>query len=259
MKRAILTAIVIVCAGCAGSKKAPATQPTAASITPDAAAFSVPKPPTVLREEWVSEPLPIDDKHKHTPRYITIHHAGVEWKAGRDPSEFVKSVQAWGQRRVEENEALPPDKRKAGIENWPDLPYHFMIAPDGRIFEARPLEYEPQSNTNYPLQGHLGVELMGSFESQRPSEAQLKSAVAISAWLCDQFDIDPSQIAGHKDRAEKQTSCPGKDFYRYLESGEFKEWVAQTLAGKQPDVKPGPPLPGGPTVVVDTPPTATQP
>ena len=51
----------------------------------------------------------------------------------------------------------------------------------------------------------------------------------------------------------------GKDFYRYLESGKFKEWVAQTLAGKQPDVKPGPPLPGGPTVVLDTPPTARQP
>jgi hypothetical protein len=71
------------------------------------------------------------------------------------------------------------------------------------------------------------------------------------------LNIDPSQIAGHKDRAKGQTSCPGKDFYRYLEDGEFVEWVRQTLAGKYPDVKSGPPLPGGPTVVIDTP--TTQP
>ena len=50
-----------------------------------------------------------------------------------------------------------------------------MIAPDVRIFEARPLEYAPQSATQYDLPGHVGVELMGNFQSQRPSAAQLKS------------------------------------------------------------------------------------
>ena len=47
------------------------------------------------------------------------------------------------------------------------------------------------------------------------------------------------------------------DLYRYFEDGTFVEWVKQTLAGETPDVKPGPPLEGGPTIVVDTP--ATQP
>jgi hypothetical protein len=213
-------------------------------------AHKVAKPATVTREEWGSQPQPIGDEHKHTPKYVTIHHAGVDWKPGRDAAAFVRSVQAWGQKRHEE------DPKK---ENWPDLPYHFMIAPDGRIFEARPLEYEPQSNTNYPLQGHVGVELMGNFETQRPSDAQLKSCVAISAWLCQEYNIDVSQIAGHKDRAEKQTTCPGKDFYRYLEDGQFKKWVKATLEGKQPGVKMAPPLEGGPTVVIDTPPPATEP
>jgi hypothetical protein len=216
----------------------------------------VAKPPTVTREQWGSQPKPIADKCKHTPKYITIHHAGVAWKTGRDPVDFVRSVQKWGQRRVAENAALPPEKQKKNIEDWPDLPYHFMIAPDGRIFEARPLEYEPQSNTNYSLQGHIGVELMGSFGSQRPSKAQIESCVAIVAWLCQDLNISPDEIAGHKDRAKDQTTCPGKDFVRYLDSGQFKEWVNQTLAsGKLPEIDPGPPLPGGPTVVIDTPTT----
>src|SRR4051812_6861783 len=107
----------------------PATKPAAAS--------AVPKPRIVTREEWGSQPQPIDESHKQVPKYVTIHHAGTLWKAGTDPVTFVRGVQAYGQKE----------------KNWPDLPYHFMIAPDGRIFEGRPIEYEPQSNTKYPLQG----------------------------------------------------------------------------------------------------------
>jgi hypothetical protein len=211
-------------------------------IAAEKPAYKVPKPPTVTREEWGSNPQPIGDEHKHTPKFVTIHHAGVDYKLGRDPVPFVQSVQAWGQKE----------------KNWPDLPYHFMIAPDGRIFEARPLEYEPQSNTKYPLAGHVGVELMGNFETQRPSDAQLKSTVAISAWICQEYNIDTTQIAGHKDRAEGQTTCPGKDFYRYLQNGQFKRWVDDTLAGKDPEVKMADPLPDGPKVIINTPPSATE-
>ena len=197
----------------------------------------VAKPPMVSPKEWGSTPAKIPDSSKHTPRFVTIHHGGVDWKPGRDPAKFVKAVQEYGQRE----------------KNWPDLPYHFMIAPDGQIFECRPLIYEPQSNTKYDLQGHIGVELMGNFETQRPSVAQLKSTVALVAWLCQEHKIAPSEIAGHRDRAQKQTSCPGKDLARYLDDGQFIGWVKQALAGKTPDVKPGEPLPNGPTVVVDTP------
>jgi hypothetical protein len=82
--------------------------------------------------------------------------------------------------------------------------------------------------------------------------------VKLVAWLCQEKHIDPSQIAGHKDRAQKQTACPGKDMYRYLQDGQFVGWVKDALDGKTPAINPGPPLPGGPTVIVDTNPTTTQ-
>ena len=217
----------------------------------------VSKPPMVTRQQWGSKPQPIPDSRKHTPQFITVHHAGVDWKPGRDPAVFVKNMQAWGQRREEENAQLPPEKRKPNVKNWPDLAYHFMIAPDGRIYEARPMEYEPESNTKYDLQGHIGVELMGNFQTQRPSDAQLKSLVALVSWLCQEKNIPVTEIATHRDRAQKQTVCPGKDLYRYFEDGTFGGWVKETLAGEKPEIKPGPPLEDGPTVVVDTP--ATQP
>jgi hypothetical protein len=202
-----------------------------------ACSSGVRKPPMVTRQQWKSEPQPLAEDTKHTPKYITVHHGGVDWKAGRDPAEFVKGVQKWGQKE----------------RNWPDLPYHFMIAPDGRIFEGRPLEYAPQSNTKYDLPGHVGIELMGNFETQRPSEAQLNSLVSLSAWIAQQYKIDLKNLSGHRDVAKGQTSCPGKDVERYIKDGQLVAWVKQKMKGEDPKVKAGEPLPGGPTVVVDTP------
>jgi hypothetical protein len=195
----------------------------------------------VTREEWGSEPQPIPDERKHTPKWVTIHHAGVDYKPGTDPAKFVKNMQGWGQRE----------------KGWPDLAYHFLIAPDGRIFEARDLAYEPDTNTKYQLQGHIGVEMMGNFEKQRPSPQQIESCARLTAWLVRKFNLELKNIEGHKDAAPKQTSCPGKDFYRYLEGeGIFRTWVKRILDGQDPQIDPGPPLPGGPTVVVGA---ATQP
>ena len=235
MKITVIPLLVLVTAlGCAGAGaatpagKKPATRP-------------VERPANIVpREAWGSDPQPIPESRKHTPKYVTIHHAGVDYKPGTDPAKFVKNMQGWGQR----------DKK------WPDLPYHFLIAPDGRIFEARDMAYEPDTNTKYELQGHIGVEMMGNFQTQRVSPQQLESIVHLVAWICQEKNIDPEQIAGHNDVAPKQTTCPGTDFYRYLESGVFREWVRRKMRGEDPRIDPGPPLPGGPTVVVGA---ATQP
>lgn len=210
-----------------------------AADEPGAKTPASPRPAIVSGTEWGSKPQPIPDSRKHTPKFVTIHHAGVLWTAKVTPDVFVRNMQSWGQR----------DK------GWPDLPYHFLIAPDGRIFEGRPLTYEPESNTKYDLQGNIGVEMMGSFQSQRPDPRQVASCVKLTAWLCDQYGIDQSLIRGHKDAASGQTTCPGKDFDRYLSDGQFRRWVQEARAGKTPVIELGPPLPGGPTEMIpSTPP-----
>src|SRR5207244_9036311 len=108
----------------------------------------VPKPDRfVTREAWGSQPDPIPATRKHSPKWITIHHAGVLWTNTQDPAQFVRNMQAWGKKR-------PQVEKPPRDTYWPDLPYHFLIAPDGRIFEGRPVEYEPESNTRYSLAGN---------------------------------------------------------------------------------------------------------
>lgn len=205
-------------------------------VLPASALAQTTKPAVVTAAEWGSKPQPIPEARKHTPKFVTIHHAGVPWKGDRSPVDFVRGMQSWGQRE----------------KGWPDLPYHFLIAPDGTIYEGRPLEYEPESNTNYPLAGNIGVEMMGDFTTQRPTVAQLQSCARVTAWLCEAFDIPPVNIRGHNDAAPRQTTCPGKDLDRYLRDGQFVRWVRQLLAGKEVTIAPGPPLPGGPTEEVPT-------
>jgi hypothetical protein len=204
----------------------------------------VPKPPKIVtRLEWGSKPDPIPEGRKQTPRFITIHHAGVLWTNSKDPAQFVRDMQAWGKKR-------PQIEKPPRDTFWPDLPYHFLIAPDGRIFEGRPIEYEPESNTKYPLAGNIGVEMMGDFNKQRPSKAQLESAVRLTAWLMQEQKIPADRVRTHKDAAPNQTSCPGSDFYRYMEDGQFKKWCETLLRGEPLQLDPGPPLKNGPTEVI---------
>jgi hypothetical protein len=191
------------------------------------------RPAIVWAAEWGSKPQPIPDSRKQTPKFITIHHAGVLWKGGSQV-DFVRNMQSWGQRE----------------KNWPDLPYHFLIAPDGTIFEGRPIQYEPESNTKYELAGNIGVEMMGNFEEQRPSLQQLNSCVRLVAWLAQEQKIAMDNIRGHKDAAPGQTSCPGRDFYRYLEDGQFKKWVTAAMKGQDPHVAEAAPLRMGPTTSI---------
>jgi N-acetyl-anhydromuramyl-L-alanine amidase AmpD len=100
---------------------------------------------------------------------------------------------------------------------------------------------------------------MGNFEAQRPSPEQLQSCVQLVAWLCSDLKIDVDHVRGHQDAAKGQTDCPGRDFYRYLQDGQFKQWVSQALNRQQPDVHPGPPLPNGPTTQISLTAPATAP
>lgn len=215
----------------------------AAQPAADVSNTVVPKPEIVTREAWGSTPDPIPDERRHTPKYVTIHHAGVLWTNSQAPEQFLKNMQAWGKRRPEVEQ--PPRNTY-----WPDLAYHFLIAPDGRIFEGRPLEYEPESNTKYDLAGNINVELMGNFGEQRPSREQLESLVRVTAWLMQELSIGVNEVRTHRDAAPGQTECPGADLYRYFEDGQFRKWLAVASRGEEVSIDSGPPLEGGPTEVI---------
>ncbi len=187
----------------------------------------VAKPSIVERHQWGSQPDGLGDGLLHQPKSIAIHHAGVAWKQGDDPLKKIKNLQSWGQRE----------------KGWPDVPYHYLISPDGRILEGRDWRYRPESNTDYDLDGVLNVQLWGDFDRQSVTLEQLQALTQTVAWLCQEHGISVSFVRGHGDAAPGQTSCPGKDLKRYLDKSHLYGWINQSLIGHLPRVKLEAPLP----------------
>lgn len=173
----------------------------------------------ISREEWGSLPLtnslPI---HKITK--ITIHHGGEYFPEDKDMIQYLKNLQSWSRR----------DKK------WIDIPYHFMIDLKGKIYEARPIDYPGDTNTDYDVREHALICVVGNYEEQIINDNQLNALVNLVAFLKDRFKVDDKDIRGHKDYTN-QTVCPGKDLYRYIQDGTIVRLVNEKKVMKKYSVQ----------------------
>lgn len=164
----------------------------------------------VTHEEWGWKPIE-GDHRTHQISRITIHHGGEDFPPEKDPVEYLRHLQEWSRSE----------------KQWIDIPYHLMIDLSGTIYEARPLQYPGDTNTEYDPTGHALICVMGNYEHQVLSRQQLSSVIRLSAYLADRYTVPADRIKGHKDYAE--TLCPGKDLYRYLQDGTIQDGVKQML------------------------------
>ena len=182
----------------------------ASKIEVPVVAADVMRPPIISRAEWGCVPL-ADSIAVHEISFITLHHGGEDFPADKDPVQYLKNLQSW----------CRSDK------NWIDIPYHYMIDLQGRIYEARPIQYPGDTNTSYDPRGHALICVMGNYENQVLSPEQLDSVVQLSTWLARKYGVSPDSIRGHKDYTE--TLCPGEDFYRYIADGTIQTRVSELL------------------------------
>ena len=166
--------------------------------------------PVVTRQQWGWQPMNQKPARQHIEK-ITIHHGGVEFKDDQDVPTYLMNLQAWS--RAE--------------KNWPDMPYHFMIDLQGNIYEGRPLQFPGDTNTDYDVNGHAQICVLGNYEEQIITPEQIDTVIALTAFLAAKYDVPLTAVKGHKDHTE--TLCPGKDLYRYLEDGTIHKHVRQRL------------------------------
>jgi N-acetylmuramoyl-L-alanine amidase-like protein len=164
----------------------------------------------IFQKEWGGSEYQSTNK-PHIIDRITLHHGGVEFKAEKDPAEYLRNLQSWSRS----------DKK------WMDIPYHFLIDLNGKIYAGRSLKYPGDTNTTYDPTGHLLICLMGNYEIQKVNFDQIKSIIDLSTFFCLEFDIKVDNIKGHKDYAD--TDCPGEDFYRYLKNGSLVNAITENI------------------------------
>lgn len=164
-------------------------------------------------QQWGGTPAIDSLAKKQTITHITLHHQGEPFPIDKDPVKYLRNLQTWS--RTE--------------KHWIDIPYHYIIDLDGKVYEGRNIKYAGDTNTEYNPMGHALIEVVGNFEEVEPNQQQLDAVVNTMTWLAQKYRVPVDSIRGHKDYSMK-TVCPGKNLYRYLENGYFRNKVTKNLS-----------------------------
>ena len=125
----------------------------------------------------------------------------------------------------------------AETNGWRDLGYHFLIDPNGVIYEGRAGgENVIGSHFSCANSGTIGIAMLGNFMNESPSPKALKSLQSLLARECYKLRLKPEAInyhastrlklpviAGHRDANDAKvmsvcagTKCPGDKLYALL-------------------------------------------
>ena len=166
-------------------------------------------------EQWGGTPADPAKARRQEITHITLHHQGEPFPQGKDPVAYLRNLQTWSRN----------------TKHWLDIPYHYIIDLDGKIYEGRKLDYAGDTNTEYDPKGHALIEVVGNFEEVEPNQRQLDATADLMAALARRYKVSIDAIHGHKDYSA-QTVCPGEHLYKYLQDGYFRRQVALRLAAR---------------------------
>lgn len=189
----------------------PAAPPSRPPVTHEASAVPAPPPPAVpewrqhviARSAWAQgDPSPLGMNRMAPIRHITVHHDGMEPFYATDRATVAAHLE--GIRRLH---------RRKG---WADIGYHFAVDRAGRVWEARPLNWQGAHVKDHNP-GNIGIVVLGNFEEQTPSDAQLDAVREHVTLLMHIYDVPPSRVHTHQEWQGAKTACPGASLQRSLE------------------------------------------
>ncbi len=134
-------------------------------------------------------------------RRLTVHHDGmapVNLRSSRDVSARIDLIRRAHQQR-----------------GWGDIGYHYIVDPLGEVWEGRPLSWQGAHVANQNP-GNLGVLVMGNFQQQRPTAAQLSALDRFVASRMTAHRINLSNVYTHQELAP--TECPGRSLQSHMAS-----------------------------------------
>lgn len=171
-------------------------------------AHSIPKPAILSRAAWKATP-PKGEYTPHTPAAIVVHHTWMPKAAQYQKDVSIRGIQRYHM-----------------VDNkWSDIGYHYIIGPEGVIYQGRPetvVGAHSTPNTNY-----IGICVFGDFDPGQDAftPASRAALLDLMTWLTAEYGIQTSEFFGHRDFSTK--SCPGDGIYNQLQS--FKDEVTRRL------------------------------
>ncbi|MEL6894372.1 MAG: N-acetylmuramoyl-L-alanine amidase, partial [Actinomycetota bacterium] len=128
------------------------------------------------RSEWGDDLPPRGPIKGDDVRFLLIHHTATD-VAAHDPRRVIRSVYAF---------------HTGTQKRWPDVAYHFFVAPDGSVWEGRAgsLDGPVEASATGGNQGFAQlVCLIGNHVTRPPTAAAQDSLVRVLAWLADRYRL----------------------------------------------------------------------
>jgi len=115
---------------------------------------------------------------------IVVHHTDTPATAG--------VWRGWEDRRTEYEQRLIniEDDHGRRRPSHGGMAYHFLIMPDGSIYEGRPLSYQGWATGGNPSPSQIDVALVGQFSAASPGSAQIEAMYGLMDHLRDEFPIN---------------------------------------------------------------------
>ena len=130
---------------------------------------------------------------------MTVHHDGM-------PPTQITSMAAAATR-------IEQIRRGHRSRGWADIGYHYIVDPQGRVWEGRPITLQGAHVKNQNRH-NLGVLVLGNFEIQRPTAAATATVERFLVEQMHRYRVPLSRVYTHRELAA--TACPGRNLQRVM-------------------------------------------
>ena len=134
---------------------------------------------------------------------VTIHHDGLD--------ELI-----WSARTADVAARLEHYRVGHLGRGWADIGYHLIIDRGGVLWQGRAVRYQG-AHVSKHNEGNIGVLVMGNFDRQKPTPAQLATLRRVVADLRSTYGIKRGRVYTHKEWQDAQTACPGSNLQPRVE------------------------------------------
>ena len=129
------------------------------------------------------------------------------------------AIQVTGDDRSSEERMRALYNMHSNTQGWGDIGYHYVVGDDGKIFEGKTGgDYVAGGHVYCGNLGTVGISLMGNFDIEKPTQAQMRSLQWLLITLSKRYHIDPDgttrfhgkevqTVLGHRNLLS--TDCPG--------------------------------------------------
>ena len=95
-------------------------------------------------------------------------------------------------------------------KGWADIGYHLIIDRSGTLWQGRAIRWQGAHVKNHN-EGNIGVLVMGNFERQQPTAAQMKTLDRVLRDLMRTYRVSKSRVYTHREWPDAETACPGRN------------------------------------------------